>query len=126
MMERLREEYDEETLTADGLEAALIGVVEGACRSPVACYDYDKCVEIFMAQGMSEEDAHEWMSFNVLGAYVGEYTPLFLHDWRKECALDIEVELEEVEVEDLREQLLEEQHQNQRKEVGEQNERGRK
>jgi hypothetical protein len=78
------ENYDE-ILTADGFEDALIGVVDGACRAPVACYDYAKCIEILMTRdGMEEEDAHEYMSFNVTGAYVGEYTPLFVHDWRKE------------------------------------------
>jgi hypothetical protein len=110
ILESLRDNYPE-CLVADGFEGALVGVVDGACREPVACYDYEKCVEIFMAKGMSEEDAHEWMSFNVLGAYCGEYTPLFLHDWRKETDLDIEVELELDEVEGLREQLLKEQRQ---------------
>lgn len=96
MAQCLRDNYDEEILTADGFEDALIGVVDGACRAPVACYDYQKCVEILMAQGMEEEDAHEYMSFNVTGAYVGEYTPLFVHDWRKEHE-EVEVELGKAE-----------------------------
>jgi hypothetical protein len=121
MIESLRDNYPE-LLLADGFEAALLGVVDGACRTEVACYDYEKCVEILMTRdGMDETDAHEYMSFNVTGAYVGEYTPLFLHDWRRESVLDIEVELEDVEVDGLREQLLEERQ----KEVGEQNKRGR-
>jgi hypothetical protein len=41
-------------------------------------YDYDKCVEIFMAQGMSHEEAVEWMEFNVVNAYHGEGTPIFI------------------------------------------------
>jgi hypothetical protein len=84
MMEFLDEAY-EGCLTADGFEGALIGVVAGACRETVACYDYGKCVGILMERdGMDEEDAEEWMEFNVVGAYVGETTPLFLHDWREE------------------------------------------
>lgn len=84
-MKRCMDENYDEILTADGFEDALIGVVDGACRAPVACYDYAKCIEILMTRdGMEEEDAHEYMSFNVTGAYVGEYTPLFVHDWRKE------------------------------------------
>jgi hypothetical protein len=50
----------------------------------VACYDFETCVKILMERdGMSEDDAVEFMEFNVVGAYVGELTPLFLHDWRK-------------------------------------------
>jgi hypothetical protein len=104
MIQHLRDNYDEEILTADGFDAAFIGVAEIACRPIVAAYDYQKCVEILMAGGMEEEDAHEHMSFNVTGASVGEYTPVFIHDWRKEEeVLEYEVELEEVN--DLSEQL---------------------
>lgn len=57
-----------------------------AARGPtVVCYDYAKCVEILKAKSeMTEEEAEEFLNFNTLGAYVGETTPLFLHDWRKE------------------------------------------
>lgn len=87
-------EYDEEILTADGFDDALIGLAEIACKPPVAAYDYNRCVEILVAQGMDETDAIEHMSFNVTGANVGKYTPVFIHDWRKEEGED---ELEEVE-----------------------------
>ena len=118
ILQAMRENY-EDLLLADGFENALIGVVDGACRSPVACYDYEQCVEILVARGIDEEDAHDYMSFNVLGAFVGELTPLFVHDWRRESVadLDVEVELDE-ELEGLREQL----RQDQRKE--DQSERG--
>jgi len=120
MIRCFQENYDE-ILTADGFEDALIGVVDGACRSPVAAYDYQKCIEILTKRdGMEEEDAHEYMSFNVLGAFVGEYTPLFVHDWRKEQEECLEVEVELEEVEGLREQL----RQDQRHEAGEQTKRG--
>ena len=70
---------------ADGFEDALIGLVEGAARGPVACYDYAKCVQILTERdGMSEEDAEEYLQFNAIGAYVGPETPLFLYDWRSE------------------------------------------
>ena len=115
ILESLRENYpDEELLLADGFEDAVIGLVDGACRSPVVCYDYETCIEILIKRGLSEEDAHEHMSFNVLGAYVGEYTPLFVNDWRKEQAFDVEEELEDVEVESLREQLRQEERQERR------------
>lgn len=77
--EKLSELLDgigEETLTADGLDAAIIGVTEG-CDIKVV-YDHHKCIEIFqILQEMTEEEAQEWMSYNVVGAYVGEKTPIF-------------------------------------------------
>lgn len=84
IIEALRQNYPE-CLLADGFEDAVIGVVDGACRNPVVCYDYQKCIQILVKRDrMSEEEADEYMSFNVTGAYVGEMTPLFLHDWRRE------------------------------------------
>lgn len=84
ILEYLEQNYqDEELLLADGFEDAILGVVEGGTRGPVVCYDYELCVKILVAKGMEEEVAFEWMDFNVLGAYVGEKTPLFLHDWRR-------------------------------------------
>ena len=83
ILDSLREHYPE-CLLADGFEDALIGLVSGACRQPVACYDYQKCVRILMKRDkMSEDEAEEFMDFNVTGAYVGETTPLFLHNWRR-------------------------------------------
>jgi len=29
---------------------------------------------------MTEEDAEEWMEYNVVGAWVGETTPMFVHE----------------------------------------------
>lgn len=72
------ENLDEETLTADGFDAAIVGVTED---SPVrVVYEYHTCVRVLMAvDGMSEEDAIEHMNFNVTGSYVGDHTPVFIH-----------------------------------------------
>jgi hypothetical protein len=74
IMERLA---DEEALLADGFDRALIGHTQG--MNVVAVYDYDLCIDILVKNGeMSIEDAVEHMSFNVVGAYVGEKTPIFV------------------------------------------------
>jgi hypothetical protein len=39
----------------------------------------DKLVEHFVSQGMTDEEAIEWIDFNILGAYVGEETPMLLY-----------------------------------------------
>ena len=65
-----------EALFADGFDAAIIGY-DANCT---VVYDYDKCMKILMERdGMTKQDAHEHMEFNVVGAYVGEFTPIFVH-----------------------------------------------
>jgi hypothetical protein len=78
-------EVDPEILICDGLDSALVGWVERCSKHPVACYDYDKCVAALMAtSSMTEEEATEYFEFNTTGAWVGERTPVFLHDLRGE------------------------------------------
>lgn len=67
-----------EALLADGFEAAMIGMTVNHHHPNVVVYDYQKCVEILASQGMTAEDAEEYLSFNTLGAYVGKNGPLFL------------------------------------------------
>ena len=66
-----------EALLADGFDDALVGY---AFRSegPVALYDKKKCITILMElDNMSHAEAREFFEFNVLGAWVGDRTPLF-------------------------------------------------
>jgi hypothetical protein len=88
MTEEIRAELAEwcpEGLTADGFDDAIIGIVERATRTPLVCYDYDRCVEVPMKRdGMSAEEAMEFLNFNTCGAWVGEHTPVFLHRLREE------------------------------------------
>lgn len=69
---------DEEMLLADGFEDALIGFVQIA-NNTIALYDMNKCIEILISQGMTDYEAHEYISFNVTGAYMGEKTPAFAY-----------------------------------------------
>lgn len=64
---------------ADGLEAAIIGVTENHHHPVVAVYDLDRCRQILMERdGMDWDGAEEFLSFNTLGAWVGENGPLFV------------------------------------------------
>ena len=69
-------------LLADGFEAAFIGVaMRFGWYEPVAVYDYNKCIEILMGDAgvvMSYEEALEHFNFNIIGAWVGEQTPIFI------------------------------------------------
>jgi hypothetical protein len=71
-------EPDEGTLHADGFEDACVGYGRQFNRI-LAIYDYDKCIKILMEwEDMTEEQAVKFFEFNVVGAWVGEYTPVFV------------------------------------------------
>ena len=83
IIDELRENYPD-CLLADGLDDAVIGIIDGACRKPVVAYNYNKCFQILMERdGMDKEEATEFLQFNTVGAYVRPLTPLFVHDWRR-------------------------------------------
>ena len=87
-VDRIREwvsEWNDEALLADGFEDALVGVCERIGAMPVVAYDRNECVNILMDRdGMTYEEAVEYFEFNVVGAYVGEGTPVFLTLWDAE------------------------------------------
>jgi len=65
-----------ELLTLDGFDEAVLGVVERAGLLAV-CYNRNKIIEILM-RDMNNEEAWEYYEFNILGAYMGEATPVYL------------------------------------------------
>lgn len=73
-------------LKIDGFDSALIGVStvwqrteEGAERIDTLIYNGDTIVTILMHQsGLSEEEAMEYISYNIEGAYVGKDTPIIV------------------------------------------------
>ena len=71
-------EVNPEALFADGFDRALVGVAHRCGTSHLALYDRDICIDVLVTEdGMSHEEAEEYFSFNVEGAWVGENTPLF-------------------------------------------------
>jgi len=74
---KMLSEANAEMLFADGFDEALMGT---DATSFCAVYDYEKCLKILVDRdGMSREEAHEFMEFNVVSAYVGDFTPSFVH-----------------------------------------------
>jgi hypothetical protein len=71
-------------LKLDGYDDALVGSAElwvpnrgGAVLVEKAIYSGEKIVEILMARdGLDDEDAREFVSFNIEGAYMGSETPI--------------------------------------------------
>lgn len=71
-------EANPEALLAAGFEEALVGVARRCGQPTLAVYSYQKAADILIRQGMSPEDADEYLEFNVLGAWMGPQTPIFL------------------------------------------------
>ena len=79
MLEIIIENYqDEEILKADGFDNAVIGIDTDSMR---LIYSVQKCIEVLKEEGMDEIDAVEYFEYNVLGAYVGEKTPIWCNDF---------------------------------------------
>ena len=80
-MSRISDEAREmfpDALLADGFEEALIGFGTQFSHD-VAIYDYGACVDILVTRdGMTPDEAQEYLEFNTCGAYVGDHTPVFL------------------------------------------------
>ena len=70
-------DINEHALFADGFDSAIVGY---DASSYCVVYDYNKCLKVLMERDdMIYPDAHEYMEFNVVGAYVGDFTPIFVH-----------------------------------------------
>jgi hypothetical protein len=69
---------DEELLFADGFDSAIIGVDVVTNR---VVYSHGLMMEALVLEGMTAEDAMEHLDFNVLGAYVGERTPIYIYEY---------------------------------------------
>jgi hypothetical protein len=63
----------------DGFDDAFIGVGERCGQEPLPIYSWEKMVEVLIARdGMDYEDAVEFISYNCLGAWLGEKTPIIM------------------------------------------------
>ena len=73
---------------------ALIGVGYRCSQDELAVYSYTKLIRVFADMFWSdggydtyddaELSATEWVDFNIVGAWVGEMTPIILMDWEGE------------------------------------------
>ena len=66
-------------LKADGYDKAIIGQGNQGTKSPVLVYDAEKVIDILCKRdGMTDEEALDYFSYNIEGAWVGENTPIFV------------------------------------------------
>jgi len=68
-------EENPDAYSADGFEEAFVGFARRCGQPTLAVYDVDKCVVILVERdGMTYEEAREFLEFNSIGAWVGENT----------------------------------------------------
>ena len=73
------DEIAEGAIILDGLDDAIIGVVEEFGKDNRILYSKNKIIEILSERdGMDQFEAEEFYDYNILGLYAGEQNPVFL------------------------------------------------
>jgi hypothetical protein len=77
----IREDIEEQVpgllfLAEPEYDEAILGIMESYEKWAVA-YDLAKLLTI-LCRTMPVEEAREWYEYNILGAYMGEHTPIFV------------------------------------------------
>lgn len=72
-------EQSEGAILLDGLNDAIIGIVEEFGNGPRVLYSKNKVLQILEDRdGMSPFEAIEFYDYNILGLFAGEQNPIFL------------------------------------------------
>lgn len=76
-------EVDEGIIVHEDISGALIGYVERCGQPPIAVYDAEKVVGIFIRAGATADEAQEMFEHNYSGAWIGERTPGWFYRLKK-------------------------------------------
>ncbi len=72
-------QQDENALLMDGFDEALIGFSQRINEPLLAVYSYSKIIETLISRdGMTDEEAMEYVDYNCVGSWVGERTPIIV------------------------------------------------
>ncbi len=72
---------EEPLITFDNLDDAILGVGRTHTQPTRIVYSYKQLVKICVYKhGMTLEEAHEFLSFNVESLWAGENTPIIMYD----------------------------------------------
>ena len=73
------EYFAEGAIVLDGLDEAIVGVVEEFGNGRRVLYSKSKIIDILCRRDeMTESEAIEFYDYNILGLYAGEQNPVFL------------------------------------------------
>lgn len=76
------EDMGESALLMDGFENAFIGFSQRINEPVLAVYSRVKMAEVLMSRdGMTYDEAEEFIEYNCVGAWVGEQTPIIVNDF---------------------------------------------
>ena len=65
-------------MRVDGFDEAIIGLGVRCGQTDILVYDASKCIDI-LHKDMPMYDALEYFEYNILGAYMGKGTPIFVY-----------------------------------------------
>ena len=77
-VDALAEETESEFLQIDGCQECIVGSVSPINEPTRLVYSYDRLIYHFIKDGMSIDEASDYVDFNIVGAYGGPGTPLIL------------------------------------------------
>ena len=70
---------DENFMKAEGFDDCIIGVSHRFGEPLILAYDEEKIIKKLMKRDkMTKEDALEFYTYNIIGAWVGKQTPVFI------------------------------------------------
>jgi len=73
----------------DEFDGAILGLGRRCGQPDLLVYDVDKCIEILMKKdNMTQEEAVDFFEYNIVGAWMGEGTPIFLYSDR-DCGWEV-------------------------------------
>ena len=74
----LAEHFGNDLLFADNFDNAIIGVSMGISSGTKVVYDAEEMARtLVVSEGITEQEAWEYLEFNTFNAYVGDNTPIF-------------------------------------------------
>ena len=73
------EKYEQDTILMDGFDEALIGFCQRINEPLLAVYSYEEMVKTcIFRDGMTDEEAEEYINYNCVGAWIGVQTPIIV------------------------------------------------
>jgi hypothetical protein len=61
-------------------DPCILGVAERFGGEYYVAYSKQRVIRALCAQGMDYDEACEWFSYNTIGAWVGDHTPIFIDE----------------------------------------------
>ena len=82
--------------SGDEFDSALRGIVTPfGCSKPILVYSRDELINILMKRdGLSFDEAEDYVCYNIEGAYMGSYTPVLMMELPPDEIEDLVTEVE--------------------------------